>query len=116
MLFLLFLVPYYESLRMEQSSRSRRSIERQNQGAPVSLILSAFGIKLKLNLTVNKNLIAKNHVIEFYNNDGTEEKYGGFTGEFSTGTVENDTESFVALHHNSRGLVSAHLSSEVNLP
>ena len=101
---------------MEQSSRFRRSTERQSQGAPVSLTLSAFGIKLKLNLTVNKDFIAKNHVIEFYNNDGTEEKYGGFTGEFSTGTVGNDTGSFVALHHNSRGFVSTQHSSEVNLP
>ena len=101
---------------MEQSSRFRRSTERQSQDAPVSLTLSAFGIKLKLNLTVNKDFIAKNHAIEFYNNDGTEEKYGGFTGEFSTGTVGNDTGSFVALHHNSRGFVSTHHSSEVNLP
>ena len=101
---------------MEQSSRFRRSTERQSQGALVSLTLSAFGVKLKLNLTVNKDFIAKNHVIEFYNNDGTEEKYGGFTGEFSTGTVGNDTGSFVALHHNSRGFVSTHHSGEVNLP
>ena len=102
----LFLVPYYESISTEPRSRFRRSIEEQEQEKPFSFTLDAFGVQLKLNLTVNKNLIANSHVIEFYNADGTIEKYGGLTGEFSTGSVEDDPESFVALHHNSRGIVS----------
>ena len=102
----LFLVPYYESISTEPRSRFRRSIEEPDQDEPFSFTLFAFGVELKLNLTVNKNLIANSHVIEFHNADGTIEKYGGLTGEFSTGSVEDDPESFVALHRNSRGIVS----------
>ena len=101
----LFLVPYYESISTEPRSRFRRSIE-QDKDEPFSFTLDVFGVELKLNLTVNKNLIGNSHVIEFHNADGTIKKYGGLAGEFSTGSVEDDPESFVALHHNSRGIVS----------
>lgn len=50
--------------------------------------------------------MAQNHVIEFQNKNGKTRRYGGIPGEFFTGIVEDNPESFAAFHHNGRGFVS----------
>lgn len=70
------------------------------------MTLKAFGTKLRLNLTLNKDFIAKSHTIEIYSANGKVRKYSGVPGEFVRGAIHGDEDSHVALHHSSRGIVS----------
>lgn len=97
-------VPEYELTTVRRAKSHRR---KRSETIPTSLTLKAFGTKLRLNLTLNKDFIAKSHTIEIYSANGKVRKYSGVPGEFVRGAIHGDEDSHVALHHSSRGISGA---------
>ena len=80
--------------------------ESKHQKDYLSVKFDAFGKKFHLQLNLNNDFIAKSHLIEFYNANGTVEKYSGFPGQFSSGFVNGDKNSHAAIHVTEKGIVS----------
>ncbi|XP_065652500.1 A disintegrin and metalloproteinase with thrombospondin motifs 6 isoform X3 [Hydra vulgaris] len=90
-------VPFYEVTNISQHILSKSKDK-------VLVKFKAFGIKFRLNLNAKNDFIAKSHLVEFYNANGTVEKYSGFTGHFSSGFVDGDKSSYASIHLSGRGI------------
>ena len=101
------LVPKYHTSVVDGIHNQQRDIN--DKPLPLTLSITLADTILNFNVSLDYSFIANTYITQYVGENGIYNTRVGNIGEFSSGKMHDDENSYVALHHREDGIVGSYI-------